>query len=69
MTTFEQCCDAAVDCRPLHQMPDGGVVLDHVAVTRAVLTCVLESTTSPRTMDEMDRILAGAPATNPVFVA
>lgn len=65
MTLFEQCCDAIVDANALIRLPDGGVALDHVTATRAVLECVLENTGSPRTVDEMVRILGDAPATAP----
>lgn len=38
---------------------------DHTEITRAVLTCLLENTGSPRTVDEVTRVLGEAPATAP----
>lgn len=65
MTLFEQCCDAVVDANALIRLPDGGVALDHVTAVKAVLSCVLAKTPSPRTVDEMERILGEAPASAP----
>lgn len=65
MTLFEQCCEAVIDAKPLISLPDGGVALDHVTATRAALTCLLENTGSPRTVEEIERVLAEAPVTAP----
>lgn len=51
MTLFEQCVEAA-------QLARGPLTDDDAeAITRAVLTCLLENTSSPRTVDEVTRVL------------
>jgi hypothetical protein len=62
MTLFEQCVEAA----ELTDLVDG--LPDYTAITRAVLECVLENTGSPRTVDEMVRVLGEAPGVG-VYVA
>jgi hypothetical protein len=62
MTLFEQCVDEA----RLVDLDEG--YPDYPAITRAVLTCLLENTGSPRTVDEVTRVLGEAPAAG-VYVA
>jgi hypothetical protein len=62
MTLLEQCVEAA----ELTDLVDG--LPDYAAITRAVLGCVLENTPSPRTVDEMVRVLGEAPGVG-VYVA
>ena len=53
MTLFHQCVEAA----ELTDLVDG--LPDYTEITRAVLTCLLENTGSPYTVDELHRVLAG----------
>lgn len=69
MTLFQRCCDAVIDANPLISLPDGGVALDHVTATRAVLTCLLEHTGSPRVADEMAVMLGEQPGAPGPYVA
>lgn len=54
MTLFEQCCEAAGG---VSGQVDNGALPD---ITRAVLTTILNHTGSPRTVEEIERILAEA---------
>jgi len=65
MTLFEQCVEA-VDIEFGMTGPDD--LASSEAITRAVLTCLLENTGSPRTVDELTRVLAEAPQDG-VYVA
>ncbi len=51
MTLFEQCVEAA----ELTDLVDG--LPDYPAITRSVLECLRENTGSPRTVDEVTRVL------------
>lgn len=52
MTLFEQCVEAAQV-----EIDNADGAYDTSAITRAVLTCLLENTGSPRTVDEVTRVL------------
>ncbi len=55
MTLFDQCVEAAEAAQARHyDRPD------YAAITRAVLETVRDCTPSPRTVDEMCRVLGGA---------
>jgi hypothetical protein len=62
MTLFHQCVEAA----ELTDLVDG--LPDYTEITRAVLECLLENTGSPRTVDEMTRVLGEGAVVAP-FVA
>ena len=57
MTLFEQCV-AAAEAVPEIADGFGGVCEDFPAITRAVLETLRDHTASPRTVDELTRVLA-----------
>ena len=59
MTLFEQCIEAAEQTDLVDGLPD------YTEIPRAVLECLRDNTGSPRTVDEVVRVLAAAPAGAP----
>jgi hypothetical protein len=62
MTLFQQCVEAADQTDLVDGLPD------YTAITRSVLECLRDNTLSPRTVDEVVRVLGEAPA-GAVYVA
>lgn len=70
MTLFEQCCEAVANI-PIDNGEDRNAYAvgdDGAALVRAVLECLRDNTGSPRTVDEVVRVLGEAPA-GAVYVA